>query len=275
MQFELDEVPKKGVQDMEEFRGEFNRAKQDIFRFVTDVNRFSQQVAKLGTARDTVDLRKKLNNLLGELTDRAHKIGSSLIDLKNFSRNAGPSERHEVNKLIAETQDQLQRFKAVQQEYKRGQERSLPATEGETVSQPPSNETGQQMIPLQTQEQLQQQQQQEQIQDESDPLLAGQIWSQQALIEERDQGIQEINIQIAEVNDIFQDLAKLVVEQGDQVDSIDNNIVGVSTSVERGREELVTAQKHQKNATKRMWCMFCTATIILVVILIAVLTANF
>eukprot|EP01024_Parvocaulis_polyphysoides_P072648 TRINITY_DN9235_c0_g2_i1.p2 TRINITY_DN9235_c0_g2~~TRINITY_DN9235_c0_g2_i1.p2 ORF type:complete len:131 (+),score=20.31 TRINITY_DN9235_c0_g2_i1:69-461(+) len=108
------------------FRGEFNRAKQDIFKFVTDINRFSQQVNKLGTPRDTPEFRKRITSLQGDLTERAHKIGSSLVNLKNLSKGAGTSDRHEVDKLIGETQDQLTRFKQLQEECKRVMEKSVP-----------------------------------------------------------------------------------------------------------------------------------------------------
>lgn len=45
-------------------------------------------------------------------------------------------------------------------------------------------------------------------------LLDNEIGFNEAVIEERDQGIQEIQQQIGEVNEIFKDLAVLVHEQG-------------------------------------------------------------
>lgn len=45
-------------------------------------------------------------------------------------------------------------------------------------------------------------------------LLDNEISFNEAIIDERDQGIQEIQNQIGEVNEIFKDLAVLVHEQG-------------------------------------------------------------
>lgn len=45
-------------------------------------------------------------------------------------------------------------------------------------------------------------------------LLDNEISFNEAIIDERDQGIQEIQDQIGEVNEIFKDLAVLVHEQG-------------------------------------------------------------
>lgn len=48
-------------------------------------------------------------------------------------------------------------------------------------------------------------------------LLDNEIAFNEAIIEEREQGIQEIQNQIGEVNDIFKDLAVLVHEQGTMI----------------------------------------------------------
>lgn len=48
-------------------------------------------------------------------------------------------------------------------------------------------------------------------------LLDNEIAFNEAIIEERDQGIQEIQHQIGEVNEIFKDLAVLVHEQGTMI----------------------------------------------------------
>ncbi|CAI7852860.1 unnamed protein product, partial [Closterium sp. NIES-53] len=63
--------------------------------------------------------------------------------------------------------------------------------------------------------------------EQRDPLLAqqrhemavveGELAYNEAVIEEREQGIQEIQQQIVEVNEIFQDLAVLVREQGGMI----------------------------------------------------------
>lgn len=45
-------------------------------------------------------------------------------------------------------------------------------------------------------------------------MLDNEIVFNEAIIEEREQGIQEIQHQIGEVNEIFKDLAVLVHEQG-------------------------------------------------------------
>lgn len=51
-------------------------------------------------------------------------------------------------------------------------------------------------------------------------LLDNEIAFNEAIIEEREQGIQEIQQQIGEVNEIFKDLAILVHEQGTMIGNL-------------------------------------------------------
>ena len=65
--------------------------------------------------------------------------------------------------------------------------------------------------------------------------LDGEIDYNNALIEEREAGIAEIQSQIGEVNEIFQDLAVLVNEQGTMIDDIEANIIRTSAKTKEAR----------------------------------------
>lgn len=94
----------------------------------------------------------------------------------------------------------------------------------------------------------------------------------EAIIEERDQGIQEIQQQIGEVNEIFKDLAVLVHEQGTMIgklismhlilihsmikeadivflfpDDIGSNIEGAHAATAQAKSQLVKAAKSQRS----------------------------
>lgn len=58
-------------------------------------------------------------------------------------------------------------------------------------------------------------------------LLDNEISFNEAIIEERDQGIQEIQQQIGEVNEIFKDLAVLVHDQGAMIGKLSTNLLTV------------------------------------------------
>ncbi|WMV40523.1 hypothetical protein MTR67_033908 [Solanum verrucosum] len=68
-----------------------------------------------------------------------------------------------------------------------------------------------------------------------------------AIIEERDLGIQEVQQQIGEVNEIFKDLAVLVHEQGTMIDDIGSNIENSHAATAQGRSQLAKAAKTQRS----------------------------
>ncbi|OVA02880.1 Target SNARE coiled-coil domain [Macleaya cordata] len=78
-------------------------------------------------------------------------------------------------------------------------------------------------------------------------LLDNEIVFNEAIIEEREQGIQEIQQQIGEVNEIFKDLAVLVHEQGAMIDDIDSNIESSYAATVQAKSQLGKAAKTQKS----------------------------
>ncbi|KAJ0594664.1 putative target SNARE coiled-coil domain, syntaxin domain, syntaxin/epimorphin [Helianthus annuus] len=78
-------------------------------------------------------------------------------------------------------------------------------------------------------------------------LLDNEIAFNEAIIEERDQGIQEIQNQIGEVNEIFKDLAVLVHEQGTMIDDIGSNIENSHAATTQGKSHLAKASKAQRS----------------------------
>ncbi|GMH93818.1 hypothetical protein TL16_g12730 [Triparma laevis f. inornata] len=89
-----------------------------------------------------------------------------------------------------------------------------------------------------------------------DSVLAGQIYSQlklvpkeeqlEALILERELSIKEINKDMLTVNKAFNDVAKLVSDQQEFVDDIEDKAVDTAEKTKRGLSDLEEARKMQK-----------------------------
>lgn len=114
---------------------------------------------------------------------------------------------------------------------------------------------------------LQRQQQQELRQ------VDAQIDYNSALIEERDQGIQDIQQQIAEVGEIFQDLAVLVHDQGAVLDDIEANITTTTHRAKDAAEEIVRAERYQRRARNRRCYLLVIAGVVLGILLLALFTS--
>eukprot|EP00040_Diaphanoeca_grandis_P020051 m.106381 g.106381 ORF g.106381 m.106381 type:complete len:339 (+) comp27717_c0_seq2:277-1293(+) len=90
--------------------------------------------------------------------------------------------------------------------------------------------------------------------DVSDSFTDGQIdklKDNTNVVQERETEILNIVQSINELSEIFKDMAQLITEQGSILDRIDYNIGIAEDSVERGKENLEKAEKHQKSASKK------------------------
>ncbi|KTF85979.1 hypothetical protein cypCar_00026434, partial [Cyprinus carpio] len=72
------------------------------------------------------------------------------------------------------------------------------------------------------------------------------------LIKERETNIRQLESDIVDVNQIFKDLAVMIHDQGDMIDSIEANVESAEVHVERGAEQLQQAAYHQRKSRKRM-----------------------
>eukprot|EP00959_Pyramimonas_sp_CCMP1952_P276050 5770288-Pyramimonas_sp.AAC.1 len=72
-----------------------------------------------------------------------------------------------------------------------------------------------------------------------------------ALIEDRNQGISEIQSQITEVNEIFQDLHVLVTEQGNVFDDIEKHITRTTSKTKDAHVQLKKADDSSKKSRNR------------------------
>lgn len=86
-------------------------------------------------------------------------------------------------------------------------------------------------------------------------------------IQERHDAVKEIEKNLMELHQVFLDMAALVEAQGQQLNSIENNVRHAASFVSRGTQQLQEAREHQKNSRKWMCMAILLALILIVVIL--------
>ena len=113
--------------------------------------------------------------------------------------------------------------------------------------------------------QLGQQQSQEQLrlasQDEVD--------FQDSLIVEREAEIRNIEQGVTELNELFRDVAHIVTEQGEVLDTIANNVENTRSDTRGADLELRSAARYQKNARSKACCLLLILAVILTIIILA------
>lgn len=241
-----------------------------VFQINTAVSTFQRLVNTLGTPKDTPELRERLHKT------RQH-IGQLVKDTSAKLKAASETDQHtavSANKKIADAK-LAKDFQAVLKEFQKGQRL---AAERETAYTPfipqavlPSSYVASELnlSPDKMQEQqavLIESRRQEVLQLENEVVF------NEAIIEEREQGIQEIQQQIGEVNEIFKDLAVLVHEQGVMIDDIDSNIESSYSATVQAKSQLNKASKSQKSNSS-LTCLLLVIFGVVLLIVIIVLAA--
>ncbi|XP_024985597.1 syntaxin-22-like [Cynara cardunculus var. scolymus] len=238
-----------------------------IFQINTAVSTFQRLVNTLGTPKDTPELREKLHKT------RLH-IGQLVKDTSDKLKQASEADhRAQVSASKKITDAKLAKdFQAVLKEFQKAQRL---AAERETAYTPfvpqavlPSSYAASEMDISsnkgQEQHALLMESRQEVL------LLDNEIAFNEAIIEEREQGIQDIQNQIGEVNEIFKDLAVLVHEQGAMIDDIGSNIENSHAATAQAKVQLSKASKTQR-ANSSMTCLLLVIVGIVLLIVIIIL----
>lgn len=86
------------------------------------------------------------------------------------------------------------------------------------------------------------------------------------------QDVLRLEQSVAELHQMFLDLAMLVEQQGEMLDQIEFQVRTAANYVEQGNEEVRKALKSQKSARKKKCCLlFVGIAIILIIVLVAAL----
>lgn len=93
---------------------------------------------------------------------------------------------------------------------------------------------------------------------------------QEALIIEREEEIRNIEQGVGDLNVLFQQVAQIVTEQGEQLDTIEHNAYNVRDDTRGADSELRSAARYQKNARSKACCLLLVLAVILTIVLLAI-----
>ncbi|KAI6183018.1 Syntaxin-12 [Aphelenchoides bicaudatus] len=210
---------------------------ENIQNLSSNVVELEHFVEKIGRPDDTEDVKETLNNLIqssNALSKHASSQLKQLVTLSNEQRQYRvPRER-----LIGEYMSVLNRLQSVQ---KRAASKEKAQIRTVTDEEEKLANRGQQ---IQADDPLQQIQIQEQRRQNLQELR------------ERNQALFQLEGDINDVNQIFKDLARIVHDQGEMVDSIESNVEHASIFVEQGHSNVQQALHYQNQARKKKIILF-------------------
>ncbi|KAL2132380.1 hypothetical protein VTI74DRAFT_3890 [Chaetomium olivicolor] len=240
---------------------EFQSLSQDLTNKLFRLNGNNQRLnGDLGARRYTPRVHERVKELIQESTALFKEVGEGVKKIQTWE-DVTPTQRYMQQKLSRELQASLSEFQNLQRQAAEKERASVSAaraaidhereTAGPSHGGPPSP-------------QLLQQQELARLapQDEVD--------FQEALIIEREEEIRNIEQGVSDLNVLFQQVAQIVTEQGEVLDTIERNVEVVRDDTRGADRELRSAARYQKNARSKACCLLLILTIILTIVLLAV-----
>jgi syntaxin 7 len=229
-----------------------------IFQMTTHVSAFKRSVDVLGTGKDTRELRAKLHDQREKLGVMARDASLAVKRLAQAVTNAVDVDDEDKAAHVAKHQKLVKDFHAVLKDFQKAQR---TCAERESTFLP---QKGKKQASYGTMDEEQAGAGDGEYQQESQVLMQergrsdfAQIDSEleynNALIEERERGILEIQQQIGEVDDI------------------EANIVSTAVRTKDAQKELTKADKSQRAARNRLICIVIAVLVALIVLILFLL----
>jgi t-SNARE complex subunit (syntaxin) len=259
----------------------------NIQKIAQNVSQIENMNMQIGTLKDSEGLREKLLQTENFTNQLAKDTNKQLKELNSFVRNNQSSSSEDrqfkiqKERLTNDLVKTLNKFQEVQKLAMQKQKESNERAKANMSYNSPNEDA----IRLQTMNNNrnlgydasemnssqnngnfnQHQQSQRQIGMEADINLTQ--------LREREAALHKLENDITDVNMIFKDLAVMVHDQGDIIDSIESNVEQVQIRVNDANSHLVEAKKNQSKARKKKVILLgILATIAAIIILIIVIS---
>jgi syntaxin 7 len=246
--------------------------KENIKQIQNNVTSITKFATGLGTPKDSTENRAKLNATIETTKQIAKTATQQMKDLGNTARGNGgdlQQQRMVQQKLAKDLGLWVQKFQEISKVAAQ-KERSTPLPAAPAPYNSASQGSRQQALRAPS-DQYHQYDDQE---DEKQSLLEAsrrenlqQIENERefndAMIQDREEGIKQIESTIVEVNGIFTDLAQIVHEQGFMIDNIESNVESASHNTAEAVVQLREASKYQKKSRTKM----CVLALIIAIVI--------
>ncbi|XP_068839423.1 t-SNARE domain-containing protein 1 isoform X2 [Capricornis sumatraensis] len=218
----------------------FQETSANIFRINSNVTSLEQSLRSLGTPGDTQELRDSLHTVQQETNRTIAASTSALKQTAELLRGCPRQEHLQLDRLKTQLSDAVQRYGVVQKKIAEKSRALLPTAQRGGKQQSPQAAFAE-------------------LADDEKIFNGGDgVWSghEQALLPEiteedleairlREEAILQIESDLLDVNQIIKDLASMVSEQGEAIDSIEAGLEAASSHTEAASELLAGASRHQ------------------------------
>lgn len=246
--------------------GDFSKLSQQIGTHIQKIsqNASSMQriVVQLGTPADNQQLRNQLHQIQHYTGQLAKDTSKSLKDLGAISLQSTEQRvlKLQRERLLNDFTAALNSFQSLQREAAQREKDEVKRVRTASVLSPPDSSKEALVVLDETKSQPFQSSQQRQMQMQEEDVDV------QALVE-RERAIRQLESDIVDVNTIFKELATMVHEQGEMIDSIEANVETAQMRVEEGTNQLSTAASYQTKIRRRKCFIAIIAAVVAIIII--------
>nr|AAM66128.1 syntaxin homologue [Arabidopsis thaliana] len=239
-----------------------------IFRISTAVNSFFRLVNSIGTPKDTLELRDKLQKTRLQISELVKNTSAKLKEASEADLHGSASQIKKIAdaKLAKDFQSVLKEFQKAQRLAAEREITYTPVVTKEIPTSYNAPELDTESLRISQQQALLLQSRRQEV-----VFLDNEITFNEAIIEEREQGIREIEDQIRDVNGMFKDLALMVNHQGNIVDDISSNLDNSHAATTQATVQLRKAAKTQRSNSSLTCLLTLIFGIVLLIVIIVVL----
>ncbi|KAJ8267724.1 hypothetical protein COCON_G00128960 [Conger conger] len=249
-----------------DFSGLIQTCGSNIHKITQNTAQIKSMVSQLGTKLDTSELQDRLQQLQHYTNQLAKETNRHLKDLGSLPQPLSPSEQRQQklqrDRLMNEFSAALNNFQAVQRRAADKEKESVArARAGSRLSAEGGPQDGQLVsFDNNLEDWGQSEAQTEEAITEEDLEL----------IKERETNIRQLESDILDVNQIFKDLAVMIHDQGEMIDSIEANVESAEVHVDRGTEQLQRAAYYQKKSRKKMCILVMVLSTVITILAIII-----
>lgn len=236
-----------------------------VFQITTAVSSYRRHLNQLGTPKDTPSLRDQLQKTSFKVLQLAKDAKDKLKSAAEADKSAGTSKEKRMfdMKLAKDFATAMEEFRKLQNIAIQREVAYKPVVPQNAQTSYATNDGSGDLGRIPEQRALLAEPNRQEVLQ-----LDNEIVFNEAIIEERDLAIQEIQQQIGEVHEAFKDLATLVHAQGVIIEEVDMNIENSAEATREAKTEIGKASKTQKSNSSLLCMLMVIFGVVLLIVII-------
>ncbi|XP_076639559.1 syntaxin 13 [Colletes latitarsis] len=212
----------------------------------------------IGTNKDNQGLRDQVHGMQLSTSQVVSQTSKDIARLTVLMKRGDKQQKLQIDKLTTNFKDTLQRYSDMQKSIAEKMKKHILYTSSVDNSMDADEEEQERLL---------------QVKEGDHRAIQRKLEFQQGLLLEREDRIKQVEGNILDVNKIMHELAALVHQQDQAIDTIDNHIENVHGNVEVGVQELIKGSSYERKYRRKV-CILMLVVIIVVVILIIILVTK-